>query len=98
MTVMHRRKWSALLALAGLGCQSMTDPGLPPGATRLTPPAVFTRWWAMTEACSGRRGDMSTVTWYVVTGSPSISDGHRSDLAGYYSVASNSIVLADTAA
>ena len=43
----------------------------PPGATVLTPPPVFTRWWAMTEACSGITRDMSAVTWYVTTGSPS---------------------------
>jgi hypothetical protein len=40
---------------------------------------------------------MSAVTWYVVTGSPTISAGHLSDLAGYYTGASNRIVLADTA-
>src|SRR5262245_40900655 len=97
MSVMHRKTRPALLALAGLGCQSLTDPVLPPGATRLIPPAVFTRWWAMTEACSGRSGDMSAVTWYVVTGSPSISVGRQSDLGGYYSGVSNRIVLADTA-
>jgi hypothetical protein len=51
----------------------------------------------MTEACSGLTGNMSAVRWYVTTGSPSISDGGRSDLAGYYSGASNRIVLADTA-
>lgn len=75
----------------------MTDPALPPGATRLTPPAVFAHWWAMTEACSGRSGDMSAVAWYVATGSSSISDGRESGLAGYWSAASNRIVLADTA-
>jgi hypothetical protein len=97
MTVMRRRTWPALFALAGVGCQFMTDPALPPSATRLVPPPVFTRWWAMTEACSGLSRDMSAVTWYVATGSPSISAGGQSDLAGYYSGASNRIVLADTA-
>ncbi|HEY0779780.1 MAG TPA: hypothetical protein VGD56_17565, partial [Gemmatirosa sp.] len=76
----------------------MTDPALPAGATRLTPPPVYARWWAMTEACSGLRRDLGAVDWYVTTGAPSISDGHQSDLGGYYSPASNRIVLADTAA
>jgi hypothetical protein len=51
----------------------------------------------MTEMCSGLRGDLSAVTWYVVTGSPTISVGSARALAGYYSPASNRIVLADTA-
>jgi hypothetical protein len=51
----------------------------------------------MTEACSGHQGDLNAVTWYVATGSPSLSLGGQTDLAGYYSAASNRIVLADTA-
>jgi hypothetical protein len=50
----------------------------------------------MTEACSGRQGDLGGVEWYVATGSSSISNGVQRDLAGYYSPASNRIVLADT--
>lgn len=94
---MRGRTWPGIVALVSVGCRFMTDPALPPGATPLTPPPVFARWWAMTEACSGLSRDMSTVAWYVVTGSPTISEGGRSDLAGYYSGASNRIVLADTA-
>src|SRR5579884_2440630 len=89
-------RWSGWLALAGLGCRYLTDPPLPAGATRLDPPAVFARWWAMTEACSGHQGDPNAVTWYVATNSPSLSLGQQTDLAGYYSAATNRIVLADT--
>jgi hypothetical protein len=89
--------WPGWLALACLACESLVDPALPDGATVLTPPAVYARWWAMTEACSGRSGDLNAVTWYVATGSPSISNGSQGDLAGYYSPVSNRIVLSDTA-
>lgn len=95
--VRRRRTWPALLAFAGLGCRVLTDPALPEGATHLTPPPVFSRWWAMTEACSGASGDMSDITWYVANGSASISNGHEGGLAGYYSPLDNRIVLADTA-
>jgi len=91
------RRCLALLALAGIACETLTDPALPDAATILTPPPVYARWWAMTEACSGLHRDMSAVTWYVATGSLSISDGKDDNLAGYYSPASNRIVLADTA-
>jgi hypothetical protein len=51
----------------------------------------------MTEACSGRHGDLGAITWCVATGSASISNGHEAGLAGSYSPTSNRIVLADTA-
>jgi hypothetical protein len=91
------RRSLALLALAGAACETLTDPALPDAATILTPPPVYARWWGMTEACSGLQRDMSAVTWYVATGSLSISDGKDDNLAGYYSPASNRIVLADSA-
>jgi len=91
------RRYLALLAIAGMACESITDPALPPGATLLTPPAVYARWWAMTEACSGLHGNLSAITWYVTTGADSISDGTSTNLAGYYAPAGNRIVLADTA-
>lgn len=90
------RRWGAWLALAGLACETTTEPALPGGATLLTPPVVFAHWWAMTESCSGLQGNLAAVTWYVVTGSESVSNGVESGLAGYYSPKSNRIVLADT--
>ena len=65
---LRRSRWPAWLALAGLACESLVAPALPDGATVLTPPPVYARWWAMTEACSRRTGDLSAVTWYVATG------------------------------
>lgn len=85
------------LALTSQGCRDLTDPALPGNATPLTPPAVYARWWAMTEQCSGHSADFGAVSFYVATGSFGISAGSQTNLAGYYSGASNRIVFADTA-
>ena len=73
-------------------CSLMTAP-LPPNAERFTPPAVFSRWWAMTEACSGRSGDLRAVSWYRVPRAQ-IALGDQS-VAGYWSRNANRIVLAE---
>ena len=52
-----------LLWLWVSGCEAT---GLPRGAQRFTAPAQYRAWWALTEACSRRRGDFNTVTWYIV--------------------------------
>ncbi|HUE84952.1 MAG TPA: hypothetical protein VMO26_02635 [Vicinamibacterales bacterium] len=71
---------------------SLVDPKLPPGATQFTPPAVFTTWWEMTKACSGRSGSLDAVTWYEVpTNVPLESDGKP--VSAYWSAASNQIVV-----
>jgi len=60
----------ALLLLSLAACESPT--GLPPGAQRFTPPAVYRQWWSLTEACSGLHGDFDAVQWYVVPGERTI--------------------------
>jgi hypothetical protein len=67
-----------------------TDP-LPPDAQMIRPPAVYQHWWAMTEACSGRSGDMSAVRWYEVPGSAMVHKGQT--VNGYWSSLANEIVL-----
>lgn len=62
------RRTFLLLSLAA--CESPT--GLPPGAQRFTPPAVYRQWWALTETCSGLQGDFDAVQWYVVPGERTI--------------------------
>jgi hypothetical protein len=63
--------WTATFLLLSLGaCESPT--GLPPGAERFTPPAVYRQWWSLTEACSGLHGDFDAVQWYVVPGESTI--------------------------
>jgi hypothetical protein len=54
----------ALLLLSLAACESPT--GLPPGAERFAPPAVYRQWWTLTEACSGLRGSFDAVQWYVL--------------------------------
>jgi len=83
------------VALCGLGaCNFITAP-LPPNAEPFAPPAVFARWWAMTEACSGHKGNMGGVHWYRVPGSRFILHGQPA--AGYWNNSTNRIVLVEDA-
>jgi hypothetical protein len=52
------------------GCDAT---GLPHGARRFTPPAQYRAWWALTEACSGLRGDFNAVTWYILPNADTFS-------------------------
>lgn len=76
----------------GLGACSLITAPLPPNAEAFAPPAVFARWWAMTEACSGTSGDMSAVRWYRVPGAQFVFHGQA--VAGYWNSSTNRIVLA----
>ncbi|MCY7378198.1 MAG: hypothetical protein LH467_02525 [Gemmatimonadaceae bacterium] len=71
-------------------CCSLTAP-LPPDAHPIEPPAIFARWWAMTEGCSGRTGALAAVRWYRAPGSSVPIDGVQA--AGYWSSRYNRIVL-----
>ena len=83
----------ALVGTIGmLSCSSITPP-LPPNAARFAPPAVYTRWWAMTEACSEHSRDLAAVQWYHVPGYLLHVNGQEA--SGYYSVNGNRIVLVD---
>jgi hypothetical protein len=67
-----------------------TDP-LPDNATQFSPPAVYTRWWAMTEACSGHSGDFEAIRWYRVPGAAIHLNGVL--VGGYWDSRGNRIVL-----
>ncbi len=54
-----------LLSLWVCGCD-VTAP--PSGARRFTPRAQYRAWWALTEACSGLRGNFDAVSWYLYRG------------------------------
>jgi len=75
-------------------CHSAVEPPLPPNAQAMTAPAVYTTWWEMTEACSGLVGQLSQVRWYQVPGSETLPYQGLDNVVGYWSAASNSIVLA----
>ncbi|MFN2603646.1 MAG: hypothetical protein ABR582_12930 [Gemmatimonadaceae bacterium] len=77
-------------------CGELVDPALPPNAQALSPPPVYARWWAMTESCSGLSGDLASINWIEVPGAATFQFG--SDLVnGYWSAASNRIVLSEDA-
>ena len=82
-----------LVVVCGLAaCGLITGP-LPPGAERFAPPAVYARWWSMTEACSGHSGDLRVVQWYRVPGMGFLHEGQEA--SGFWGSSPNRIVLAD---
>lgn len=94
-TIVRRAAFAlSLLVVAGVlsACSTITDPALPPGAAAFSPAAVYSRWWAMTEACSGVTGSLAAVSWYETTGILRDPDNGKV-IDGYWSSASNRIVL-----
>jgi len=72
------------------------DAPLPSDAEEFFPPAVYTTWWSMTQACSGLSGSMEAVTWYKTT--QALHDPQTGEvLGGYWTSGSNRIVLLTTA-
>ena len=81
---------------ASWACTFLTDPDLPAGAQRFSPPPVYERWWSMTQACTGISRRLSDVAWYHVPNTSHVeSDGKW--VTAYWSAASNRIVLAGDA-
>ena len=72
-------------------CRSPVGP-LPPNAESMSAPAVYERWWAMTEQCSGVSGDLGAVRWYQVPGDVVSYNGR--EVEGYWSSRGNVIVIA----
>lgn len=62
-----------LVLLAG-GCH---EPFAPPLAVSFDPPPVFASYWSDMERCSGLRGDLARVRWYVVPAGELWLDGVR---------------------
>ena len=84
----------AILAFAGgLSCGQLTDPPLPVDAELFVPPPVYARWWEMVESCSGLHGPLDQIQWYATAGA--LRDPQHGDepVLGYWSLASNRIVL-----
>jgi hypothetical protein len=77
-------------------CTLTTAPERPAGAVPLAPPAVYERWWAMTESCSGLTGPLEAVSFWHVPNVNSFLRAGRSVL-GYWTTADNQIVLAGNA-
>ena len=84
----------ALLALiAGISCGHLTDPRLPGDAEQFVPPPVYAQWWAMVEECSGLQGSLENVQWFAVPEQLWNPANTTEPVAGYWSLASNRIVL-----
>ena len=85
---------SVFVALvACISCDYLVDPPLPPDAARFVPPGVYARWWAMVESCSGFSRPLGDVEWYSAPGQLTNPSNSREAVEGYYSRASNRIVL-----
>jgi hypothetical protein len=82
-----------LLAAGGAACSLITEP-LPADAEPFAPPAVYARWWAMTEECSGLSGNFDDVSWYRVPGTRFMHGGREA--GGSWSKFANRIVLAES--
>jgi hypothetical protein len=93
-TVLRAALALALVAVSGLlgACSHIVDPPLPPGAVPFSPAAVYARWWAMTEACSGATGSLAAVSWFETAGLLRDPDTGKI-IDGYWSSATNRIVL-----
>jgi hypothetical protein len=63
----HRAALVVLFFSIG-ACVSILQPKLPQGAEEMSPPAVYSRWWQMTQACSGRSRDIASIEWYRTPG------------------------------
>jgi hypothetical protein len=88
------RTWAVLLLAFGVGaCSLITEP-LPADAEPFVPPAVYARWWAMTEECSGLSGDFGDVAWYRVPGTQFMHGGREA--GGSWTKFANRIVLAES--
>lgn len=80
-----------LLHASALACHRGVP--LPTEARPFTPPPHFARWWRMTEACSGRRGDFAAIDWYIVPDAYSVRARGES-MAAYWYPAQDRIVVA----
>jgi hypothetical protein len=70
----------------------LVDPMFPSDAQQFSPPAVYSTWWNMTQACSGLTGSLSAVTWFKTD--QALRDSRTGERAGgYWNSFTNRIVL-----
>lgn len=94
----HRRDRRRLIGMILLAeCRSLVEPPLPPNAQAMSPPSVYTTWWALTEACSGFHGSLDRVRWYEVPNVATIPYLGEQQGVAYWSLAGNQIVSAGQA-
>lgn len=73
----------------------IVDPMFPSDAQQFSPPAVYSTWWKMTQACSGLTGSLDAVTWFKTDQSLRNSENGES-IGGYWNSFTNTIVLTTT--
>lgn len=94
LRVMSRLGRHATTAIALLGCRTLVDPPLPSGAQAYAPPATYSKWWQMVEECSGRHRPLAGVSWFSVP-TAALASRRTGEVDGYWSAASNRIVIDD---
>ena len=89
--------WRLLIVLvvaAILGfsaCEGLVAP-LPSDAEEFSPPAVYSTWWKMAEACSGQTGSLGAISWFKTD--KALADPRTGErIVGYWTSGSNRIVL-----
>jgi hypothetical protein len=94
MSFSPRRLAIAALVLPALLAGACTERyTLPAGSEGFEAPPEYELWWSMTEACSGLRGSLADVDWYVVPNSEYIPGDSR-ELGGEWYEEGNRIILA----
>jgi hypothetical protein len=96
--IWRRVLWSVQVAAAvafATACDRIVDPALPSTANEFAAPLVYTKWWSMVESCSGVSRPLANVTWFGIPGS--LFQLGDQVVTGYWTAASNRIVLADSA-
>ncbi|MDP1857685.1 MAG: hypothetical protein Q8K82_03390 [Gemmatimonadaceae bacterium] len=88
-----RHSVALLVALAALGCDAGARDD---GAVAFAPPAVYERWWALTESCSGLSGSLTSVEWRSAPAS-ALQAAEGAGTVAYWSSRDNRIVLATNA-
>jgi hypothetical protein len=92
--VLRTRRWAILVAIGVGACTTPTAPPLPVGAVAYAPdPNLVAIWWSQVEGCSGLRGDVNAIRWYIVPDAGTFEWDH-SEAIGLYQEHGNRIVLA----
>ena len=79
--------------LSALAAACAEIAALPAGSENFVPPPEYQLWWSMTEACSGLRGSLADVDWYVVPNATYIPGSSR-ELGGEWYERGNRIIVA----
>lgn len=78
-------------SLALAACEEIIGP-FPSDGKAFSPPAVYTTWWNMTRACSGRAGDLADVRWFE-TDKPLRDPLNGKLVGGYWTPYINRIII-----